>query len=546
VGTGHFPLRALAAGHGQLTVKAVSASFADAVRRHLDIIPAGERVEDTHSAVLRGQGSLAVTLPPDADLRTSELSLRFYPGPMSQVLGGLQGMLQRPYGCFEQTTSATYPNLMALRYLRESKSKDVQSMVKAQEYVALGYQRLLTFEVAGGGFSLFGNAPAEFCLSALGLAEFEDMNEVQTVDPALLQRTVNWLAAHWESASPLWRSYAACALARTRFKDLAMQWISARAGQISTLSTYELALLANVALQTKHSAAPALVQALANRVQKDARGSRWWDDAHAQQKYTEEWMGSSDVEETALAVQTLAIAGGYPQCVRDGMDYLVHTRMPDGGWPGTQATVQALRAMLAVNSAGAKGSVQVRVNGKQINAVTLSGDGVLKTIDLRPYLTRGQNVLALRAANGMSPVCQLVATYYAPWQRKAPAVHNPVSVSYDKSTLQANDVVTATVCVSVTQPIEMAMIDLAVPPGFAPFLDDLDALKSAGKIARYDNTGAQLILYLHKLSGTTPFTLHYRLRALYPVTATIRPSRVYPYYHPEQMYRSAPGQVIVK
>ena len=33
--------------------------------------------------------------------------------------------------------------------------------LQAETYVGTGYQRLLTFEVPGGGFSLFGDAPAE-------------------------------------------------------------------------------------------------------------------------------------------------------------------------------------------------------------------------------------------------------------------------------------------------------------------------------------------------------------------------------------------------
>ncbi len=55
VGQGYFPLRAVAVGHAQITVKAVSASFVDSVRRHLDVLPAGERVEESRSAVLRGK-----------------------------------------------------------------------------------------------------------------------------------------------------------------------------------------------------------------------------------------------------------------------------------------------------------------------------------------------------------------------------------------------------------------------------------------------------------------------------------------------------------
>ena len=38
--------------------------------------------------------------------------------------------------------------------------------MQAEKYVGTGYQRLLTFEVAGGGFSLMGNPPARIFLTA--------------------------------------------------------------------------------------------------------------------------------------------------------------------------------------------------------------------------------------------------------------------------------------------------------------------------------------------------------------------------------------------
>jgi hypothetical protein len=55
------------------------------------------------------------------------------------------------------------------------------------------HQRLLTFEVVGGGFSWFGSAPANKILTAYGLMEFNDMSRVHDVDPKLIARTRDWL-----------------------------------------------------------------------------------------------------------------------------------------------------------------------------------------------------------------------------------------------------------------------------------------------------------------------------------------------------------------
>jgi uncharacterized protein YfaS (alpha-2-macroglobulin family) len=245
---------------------------------------------------------------------------------------------------------------------------------------------------------------------------------------------------------------------------------------------------------------------------------------------------------TALAVQAFAKAGGHNDLVRKGVDYLTAQRSPDGGWSSTQDTVQALRALLEVNTAAQSGTIDVTVNGQAVPDVTLAGDGTVKRLALGEYLRPGLNTVQLRAKEDCNPSCQLAARYYTAQPPKARGA-NPVTVSYDRTQLKAGDIVTATVRVAIPRPIDMAMVDLAVPPGFLPLREDLDALKDAGNIARYDITGTQVIFYLKKLTGPAVFS--YRLRALFPVTATVRASTVYPYYQPEQRYTSEEGKVQV-
>ena len=66
-------------------------------------------------------------------------------------------MLRMPGGCFEQTSSSTYPNVAdRSTTCKKTEEPRPRSQMKAEEYLAAGYQRLLTFEVPGGGFSWFG------------------------------------------------------------------------------------------------------------------------------------------------------------------------------------------------------------------------------------------------------------------------------------------------------------------------------------------------------------------------------------------------------
>ena len=83
--------------------------------------------------------------------------------------------------------------MLALDYMKRTNKLTPEIHAKAEGYIATGYQRLLTFEVPGGGFSWFGQSPANKILTAYGLMEFNDMAKVYDVDPRLIERTRQWL-----------------------------------------------------------------------------------------------------------------------------------------------------------------------------------------------------------------------------------------------------------------------------------------------------------------------------------------------------------------
>jgi uncharacterized protein YfaS (alpha-2-macroglobulin family) len=121
---------------------------------------------------------------------------------MSQIVEGMDALLQMPYGCFEQTSSTTYPNVLALDYMQSTGKTTPETQMKAEQYINLGYQRLTTFEVSGGGFSLFGVAPADRMLTAYGLMEFIDMARVFPVDADFVSRAAQWLIAQQDGDGP--------------------------------------------------------------------------------------------------------------------------------------------------------------------------------------------------------------------------------------------------------------------------------------------------------------------------------------------------------
>ena len=65
--------------------------------------------------------------------------------------------------------------------------------MKAEQYLNVGYQRLLTFERPGGGFDWWGSGAPLIWLSAYGLQEFNDMAKVYPIDRGVIDRTQTWL-----------------------------------------------------------------------------------------------------------------------------------------------------------------------------------------------------------------------------------------------------------------------------------------------------------------------------------------------------------------
>src|SRR5437762_6220748 len=93
----------------------------------------------------------------------------------------------------EQTSSAAYPNILVADYVKKARVANPQILMKAEEYLNVGYQKLLTFERPGGGFDWWGSGPPLVWLSAYGLQEFNDMAKVYPIDKGVIDRTQKWL-----------------------------------------------------------------------------------------------------------------------------------------------------------------------------------------------------------------------------------------------------------------------------------------------------------------------------------------------------------------
>src|SRR5229473_2689754 len=99
----------------------------------------------------------------------------------------------------EQTSSSAYPNILVVDYVKKARVASPEILMKAENYLNVGYQKLLTFERPGGGFDWWGNGEPVVWLSAYGLQEFNDMAKVYPVDRGVIDRTQRWLMKQREA-----------------------------------------------------------------------------------------------------------------------------------------------------------------------------------------------------------------------------------------------------------------------------------------------------------------------------------------------------------
>ncbi len=578
-----FRLRAVEAGQQVLEVTARGSGVADALRRTLDVVPDGRPVEQASSGSLDRPAALVLDLPSGVVGGSARAALKIYPSTFSQLVEGLENIFRMPYGCFEQTSSTTYPNVLALDYLRRTGQKAPAVEATARQYIHLGYQRLVGFEVTGGGFDWFGHPPANRTLTAYGLLEFEDMARVHDVDPALIDRTRRWLLRQrgpegaWNSQDGIFHDNLTGGqdgeerrLGTTAYIAWAVFARGQAADQANATQTFllghrpdeirdphVLALVCNALLAmdpdvTKTDPYLDRLEAL-KRTSADGRQAWWEQPAMAQTCFYGSGQ-AGQVETTALAALALLESHRYPATARGALEWLIHQKDAGGTWYSTQATVLALRALLAgavaPPSTGEARRIEVRMDGKMVRAIRIPADhqDVLTQVDLSMLVGQGRRRVEVVQTAGPASSYQLTFRYHVPGSPRPAAGPLTVALDYDRTELSVRDTLQAHVRVANNrkQAAPMVLLDLPVPPGFVPETEDFAVLVQGGKIERFQVRPRQVLVYLRGLSADGPLEWTYRLRPALAGSVSVGGAHAYEYYAPQVEARCGGCRLNVK
>jgi hypothetical protein len=481
----------------------------------------------------------------------------------------------------EQTSSTAYPNILVVDYIKKARvASSSETLMKAEQYLNVGYQKLLTFERPGGGFDWWGNGAPLVWLSAYGLQEFNDMSKVYPIDKGVIERTQKWLIAQ-QAADGTWdkigmthgvsiermgdpklllTSYVVWSLLESGLRapelNKSIEYIRTHAKDAD--NAYILALAANAlaAWDAKDDATHAVLTKVLQKLEKQKHEVPDWRAISypaGGQSLGYARGDSLTVETTALAVLAMLKSGQFTNDANKAMIYLVKSKGPDGTWGSTQATILALKALVAGSEGGKQegtAKFTISVNGKEVKTgeVTPKNADVLQQFDLKEHLQTGRNEVTLEVNGETNLMYQVVGRHFEPWKNevaKKPLLD--VSVDYDRTSLSTADILRAkaTLKYNGEVPTYMVIVDLGIPPGFTVDAGDFSEMVAAKKIQKFSVTSRQVTLYIGDVKPNDSLVYEYSLKPKYPIKAKTPSTVAYEYYTPANRATAQPVEITV-
>src|SRR5437868_9206993 len=96
-----YRLRARQVGSFELQVTARGSGVADAIKKQIEVVPNGRRVEQVFNGTLQNPAQIALSVPDQAIDGSTRVILKVYPSTSSQLVDALDAIFQMPHGCFE-------------------------------------------------------------------------------------------------------------------------------------------------------------------------------------------------------------------------------------------------------------------------------------------------------------------------------------------------------------------------------------------------------------------------------------------------------------
>ncbi|MEJ7596540.1 MAG: alpha-2-macroglobulin family protein [Kofleriaceae bacterium] len=554
-------------GTADLELALASRGLKDEIKKTIRVVPRGFPFE----ASVSGTAKAGVTSKHEVDLvgalpGSMNAIVTMYPTPLAAMTKGMEGMIREPGGCFEQTSSSNYPNIMILGYMQTNDAAEPALVQHTQGVLDRGYKLLTGFETKERGYEWFGATPGHEALTAYGLMEFADMSKVYDVDPKMVARTADWLMTRRDGKGGFQRSkqaldsfgrasetttnaYIMWALAEAkRFAGLDRELAGQQTLGATTKDPYLLALATNTALLAAPAApeTAAMAKRLAGMQAKD--GSF----AGAKESITMSGGESLAIETTSLALLAMIKAKAGEGQIRTAVDFLNAKRGGYGQWGNTQATVLGLKALTAyaehARQMQSGGSATLVVNGKPAGTIAFEKGrrDALVWNDLADKLQPGKNAIEVRVDGATLPY-SIAIEYRSALPQSSQDAKVSLTTRLLKPAAKMGEGVTLRAHVEnrTKEGIPMTLARVGIPGGMVFQTWQLKELRDKGLIDFYETRPREVILYWRALPPNAKKDVDLNLLATVPGTYEAPASSAYLYYTTEHKAWTAPVTVAI-
>jgi A-macroglobulin TED domain/Alpha-2-macroglobulin family/Carboxypeptidase regulatory-like domain/MG2 domain/A-macroglobulin receptor binding domain/Macroglobulin domain MG3 len=556
---------------GKQQVSAANTEISDAAEKPVDVHPNGRPVSVTTASVLEQKGTLVLEAPQDAINGSLKARVKIYPNLLAHVVENLEAGLAVPHGCGEQTISSTYPSLLVTEFYASSADKPVVART-AQRYLQAGYERLLRYQDASGGFTYWGHGDPDLTLTAYALEFLNHADRFIEVDSTVIQRAENWVLAR-QGKDGSWLSNRDSSdkdtILETAYiaETLALIDYEKREGPNPAKASLQKALgfmaahrdlidepyvMASYALAAKAASDEKTWAALLDQLRRNVHhedSAVYWALERNTPFYG--WGSAGRLESTALALRALATAAEASAddnaLFRQGLLFLLRNEDKEGMWYSGQTTVHVLKTLLSMSRASDSGAkLRVRVNDKDAATLDLPGGRTVAApleVDVTALVKPGENRVQIESSGESMISAQFVADAYVPWRDGKTAT---TKTAANSSSALKFSVVYSALHAKTGDKIEcrvraerlgyrgygMMLGEIGLPPGADVDRESLErALAGNHAVYRYDVMPDRVVVYLWPMAGGSEFTFQFRPR--FAMSAETAPSLLYDYYNPE-------------
>lgn len=562
----YVPLEIIKSGNNTLRVEAKSGELSDIIEKTFKVDINGLKKEElVSSGIIEKNYSQDMVFNENAIEGTKKVKVKLYPSPISQAIEGMESILSLPTGCFEQTSSSLYPDILVLEYLENNKLDKPELREKALGYIEKGYQKLLTYEVKNekGGYSLYGNSPAETVITAFGLMEMNELSKVYNVDENVILNMKDYLFKNQKSDGSFefkstyiggaenddkyaMNAYIIWALSEVCPDDSRLEksvnYLERKLDKIT--DNYTLALIANVFANTDNENAKDVIKELSDEITVSDNKAYISSDRY-------DYYGSTgryqQIQSTALYSMALSKLNESPKTNAQLVDYLISSRYSGGTWGTTQSTILALKAIndYSTNSDISNQKLIVNINGEEKSIEV--DENALDFYELEFDNIQKENKIKIEAQKGKI-IYEVIKNYYMDYSEELNHITPKILVEQTiNQTVKVNDTINQNVHVvnNSDETIANGLVQINIPQGCSVNEDSLMLLKHKGLIEKYEYNYGKINLYLRNFEKKEDLKLDITYKALYPETVTSCAIRAYDYYNPEVDGICKPVQITV-